>query len=434
LEKRLPTLTNPYAVAMSSYALADAGKFNKQRLLQASSEDGSYWKVEGGHHFSLEATAYAVLALVRAKEFDAAGKAVHWLNRQSSPYGGHGTTQATILVFQAVAEYYKQVKDLQNTDLTVDVSVSGRTHNKKWKFNKNTAHLTRSDKVQLRQEFNVTATGTGAGVLKVTTLYYARPIEKKSDCKKFDLSVEMRQESEDAQESYEVIINIHFKDPDRDATMSILDIGLLTGFVVDENDLKALTIGRDKYIQKFEMDKQLSERGSLIMYLDKTRLYRLCSDQKDLCQCAEENCSVQKKQKIGEEERENKACEAGMDYAYKVKLISVDQSANTDYYEMKIEEVLKEGSDHDVFDKIRTFMGHANCRQSFGFVEGKSYLIMGHSVDLPRIEGKLQYILGEQTWIEYWPTSEEGQTSQYKETYIGIGALSQMLKDFGCTT
>ncbi|XP_060716458.1 complement C3-like [Tachysurus vachellii] len=483
LEKRLPSLTNPYAVAMSSYALANAGKFNKQHLLQASTEDGAYWKV-GGHHFSLEATAYAVLALVRAKEFDAAGKAVHWLNRQSSPYGGHGTTQATILVFQAVAEYYKQVKDLQNTDLTVAVSINGR-HKQKWNFNKNNAHITRSEKVKLGQEFNVTATGTGAGVLKVTTVYYARPIEKKSDCKMFNLSVEMRQESKvsypDAQESYEVIINILFKDPERDATMSILDIGLLTGFVVDENDLQDLTIGRDKYIQKFEMDKQLSERGSLIMYLDKVShsfpdrivfrvhkinnvawlqpavvsvydyyspgercmkfyhptkkdgaLDRLCSHQKDLCHCAEENCCVQKKQKIGEEERQNKACEAGMDYAYKVKLIRVDHSPNTDYYEMKIEGVLKEGTDHNVLDEIRTFMGHANCRESFGFVEGKSYLIMGHSADLPRIEGKLQYILGEQTWIEYWPTSEEGQTRQYKETYIGIGALSQMLKDVRC--
>lgn len=46
------------------------------------------------------------------------------------------------------------------------------------------------------------------------------------------------------------------------------------------------------------------------------------------------------------------------------------------------------GTDHDVHDKIRTFMGHANCRESFGFVEGKNYLIMGHSADLPRIEDK----------------------------------------------
>ncbi|KAG7316103.1 hypothetical protein KOW79_020969 [Hemibagrus wyckioides] len=487
LQNRLPSLTNPYAIAMSSYALANAGRFNKQRLLQASSGDGAFWQVAGGHHFSLEATAYALLALVKAKEFDAAGKAVHWLNRQSSHYGGHGTTQATIMVFQAVAEYYKQVRDHQNADLDVEVSVSGRSRPIKWKFSKDSAHLTRSDKVQLRQEFNVTAKGTGAGVLKVMTLYYARPTEKKSDCQKYELSVEMRKEAEvsypGAEESYEVGIDILFKDPERDATMTILDIGILTGFVVDENDLADLTTGADKYIQKFEMDRQLSERGSLIMYLDKVShklpdrivfrvhkinnaallqpaavsvyeyyspgercvkffhptkkdgtLNRLCSDQKDLCQCAEENCSIQKKRNIAEGDRENTACEAGMDYVYKVKFIRVDQRPNTDYYEMKIEDVLKEGTDHDVHDKMRTFMGHANCRESFGFVEGKSYLIMGHSVDLPRIDDKLQYILGEQTWIEYWPTDQEGQTAAYRSQHIGITALSQMLKDFGCTT
>ncbi|KAF4075470.1 hypothetical protein AMELA_G00234810 [Ameiurus melas] len=247
--------------------------------------------------------------------------------------------------------------------------------------------------VQLKQEFNITAKGTGAGVLKVVTLYYARPM--KSDCTKYDLKVELKKERlvsyPDAQESYKVIIEVLYKDPNRDATMTILDIGLLTGFVVDENDLKDLTSGRDKYIQKFEMDKQLSERGSLIIYVDKEKrcvkfyhpvkkdgaLTRLCSDQLDLCQCAE-------------------------------------------------------GSDPDVRENVRSFMGHANCRESFGFEEGKSYLIMGLRADLPRIADKLQYILGEQTWIEYWPTREEGQTSVYRDKYIGINGLAQTLTEFGC--
>ncbi|XP_036419621.1 complement C3-like, partial [Colossoma macropomum] len=93
LERRIPTLTNPYAVSMTSYAMANAGKFNKALLMRYSSGDGAYWEVSGGHHFSLEATGYALLALVKAKEFDAAGKAVNWLNRQTSPYGSSGTTQ-----------------------------------------------------------------------------------------------------------------------------------------------------------------------------------------------------------------------------------------------------------------------------------------------------------------------------------------------------
>ncbi|KAF5897105.1 complement C3-like, partial [Clarias magur] len=440
LERRLPSLTNPYAIAMSSYAMANAGKLDKSSLLKASSGDGAYWEVAGEHYFTLEATAYALLALVKVKDFDAAGKAVHWLNRQSSPYGGSGTTQSTIMVFQAVAEYYKQVRDRQNVDLDVELSVSGRSRPIAWKFSKSNAHLTRTDKVQLKQEFNVTAKGSGTGVLKVYTLYYARPIEKKSDCTKYDLSVQMKREREvsnsDAEESYEVIIDLLFKVANRDATMTVLDIGLLTGFVVDRNDLTELTSRKDKYIQKFEMDTQLSERGSLIIYLDKvshTRadrivfrvhkitnvallqpagvtvyeyyspgercvkfyhpikkdgaLNRLCSDQEGLCQCAEENCSIQKKQKIDEKEREKKACEADIDYVYKVKVLNLDLSPNKDFYEMKIEDALKEGLDEDVHDQVRSFMGHANCRESFGFKQGKSYLIMGRSIDLLRIDG-----------------------------------------------
>ncbi|XP_060755183.1 complement C3-like [Neoarius graeffei] len=492
LERRLPSLTNPYAVAITSYALANADKFNKDRLLQFSSGDGAFWQVAGGHYFSLEATAYALLALVKVKDFNAAGKAVNWLNRQSSPYGGHGTTQATIIVFQAVAEYYKQVRDRQNTDLDVELSVSGRSRPIRWTFNRNNAHLTRSDKVQLRQEFNVTAKGPGAGVLKVVT-YYAKPIEKESDCTKYNLTVKLRREQQvsydNAEESYELIIDVLFKDPERDATMTILDISLLTGFVVDESDLADLTSGRDKYIQKFEIDKQLSERGSLIIYLDKVShtvpdrivfrvhkitkvallqpaavsvyeyyspvekcvkyyhpvkkdgaLNRLCKDHEGLCQCAEENCSIQKKQHINEEDRLKTACEAGMDYVYKVQVVKTDYSPNIDFYDVKIEEVLKEGSDQNIREKQRRFMGHPNCRESFGFEVGKRYLIMGNSIDLPADQdGKLQYILGEQTWIEYWPTNEEGRTEEYRSKFIGISALrvsalAQSLTEFGCTT
>ncbi|KAI3352298.1 hypothetical protein L3Q82_005277 [Scortum barcoo] len=60
-----------------------------------------------------------------------------------------------------------------------------------------------------------------------------------------------------------------FKDKERDATMSILDIGLLTGFTVDTKDLKSQSTGYARTISRYEMDTALSEKGSLIIYLDK---------------------------------------------------------------------------------------------------------------------------------------------------------------------
>uniref|UniRef100_A0A671NWA8 Complement C3 n=1 Tax=Sinocyclocheilus anshuiensis TaxID=1608454 RepID=A0A671NWA8_9TELE len=479
LEGRLPQLTNPYAVAMTSYAMANANKLNKDILMKRSSqlEAGRSWTVSGQHHHSLEATAYAVLALVKDKDFDKAGEAVHWLNRQQSHYGGSGTTQATIMVFQAVAEYRTQVKDRQNFNLDVELSVAGRSKPVRYTIKRENAHLTRSDRVDINQEFNVTAKGTGTATLSVLTLYYARPVEKKSDCTFFDLTVKMEKDNEGKIEFMPFL----FKSDKTDATMTILDIGIPTGFTVETRDLEELSRGKERYIQKFEMDKVLSERGSLILYLDTvlrkepqriafrmnkilnvgllqpaavtiyeyyspnarcTKFFhpertdgaisRLCKG--ELCQCAEENCSYQKKTGVEDDERFNKACEAGMDYVYKVTVVGSDLKQDSDIYDLKVEQVLKEGTDVDVEGKVRPFLARPSCRNHLGLVEGKSYLIMGRSVDLPELGGSLQYIFGEQTWIEYWPTRQESQTPEHRQRYIGISDLQNSLLKEGCAT
>uniref|UniRef100_A0A673LIX3 NTR domain-containing protein n=1 Tax=Sinocyclocheilus rhinocerous TaxID=307959 RepID=A0A673LIX3_9TELE len=271
LEGRLLQLTNLYAVALTSYAMASANKLNEDILMKHSSqhEAGRSWNVSGQHHHSLEATAYAVLALVKDKDFDKAGEAVHWLNRQQSHYGGSGTTQATIMVFQAVAEYRTQVKDRQNFNLDVELSVAGRSKTLRYTIKRENAHLTRSDRVDINQEFNVTAKGTGTATLSVLTLYYARPVEKKSDCTFFDLTVKMEKDNEGKIEFMLIC------DDKTDATMTILDIGLPTGFEVEESDLKQLSSGKERYIQKYEKNKVLSERGSLILYLNKVSHFLL---------------------------------------------------------------------------------------------------------------------------------------------------------------
>ncbi|XP_026067984.1 complement C3 [Carassius auratus] len=486
LEGRLPQLTNPYAVAMTSYAMANADKLNKDILMRHSSqkEAGRSWTVPGQHHHSLEATAYAVLALVKAKDFDKAGEAVHWLNRQQSHYGGSGTTQATIMVFQAVAKYRTQVKDRQNFNLEVELSVAGRSKPVRYTIKRENAHHTRSDRVDIKQEFNVTAKGTGTATLSVLTMYYARPVEKKSDCTFFDLTVKLEKENETIQganETYKMTMDFYYKSDKTDATMTILDIGIPTGFTVENRDLEELSRGKERYIQKFEMDKVLSERGSLILYLDRvlrkerqrlafrmnktlkvgvlqpaavtiyeyyspnarcTKFFHpertdgaisiLCKG--DLCQCAEENCSYQKKNHVGDEVRLDKACEAGMDYVYKVTVVGMDLKQDSDIYDLRVDQVLKEGTDVDVEGKVRPFLARPSCRKPLGLVEGKSYLIMGRSVDLPELGGSLQYIFGEQTWVEYWPTREESQIPEHKQRYLGISDLQDSLLTDGCAT
>ncbi|KAK9981497.1 hypothetical protein ABG768_001027 [Culter alburnus] len=484
LEGRLPQLTNPYAVALTSYAMANADKLNKDILMKHSTqgEAGRSWTVTGQRYHSLEATAYAVLALVKAKDFDKAGEAMHWLTRQQSYYDGSGTTQATIMVFQAVAEYRTQVKDKQNFILEVELSVAGTRRPFRYTITRDNIHVARSEKIN--KDITVTAKGTGTATLSVLTLYYARPVEKKSDCTFFDLTVKMEQDSEVKQgaiESYKLTMDFIYKSSKTDATMTILDIGIPTGFNVENKDLEKLSTGKERFIQKFEMDKRLSERGSLILYLDKvlhiepqkisfrmhkmfdvgllqpaavtiyeyyspnarcTKFYhperadgalkRLC--QGDLCQCAEEKCSYQKKNQVRGQNHLDGACESDMDYVYKVTVMEMDLAQDSDIYHLRVDQVLKEGTDDDVEGRVRPFLAHPICKEHLGLEQGKSYLIIGKSTDLPYLGGSLKYMFGEQTWIEYWPTREESQTQKYREQYIGITELQNILLQGRCST
>ncbi|RXN05988.1 complement C3-like protein [Labeo rohita] len=484
LRSQIHGLTNPYAVAMTSYALANGNALDKQVLLRKASADGSHWPVPGSSTFTLEASAYALLALVKAQDFQNAAPIVNWLNNQRQYSGGYGSTQATIMVFQAVAEYRIQVKDIKQLDLEMTIRVEGSRQPVVWKFNKENSHLTQTEKIPSNRQITISAKGSGEASVTVVTEYYAKPKESKSTCKNFELALAFERNDkvtyQGATESYKLIIKTRYLSADRDATMSILDISLLTGFVVDENDLKALSTGHDRIIQKFEMNKQLSERGSLILYLDKIshtreerisfRLHRIMNGgflqpaavtvyeyysienrcvkfyhptrkegalqkicKNDVCQCAEENCSLQKKEKILEAHRNKKACEPKIDYVYKAVVLRENEDALTVYYDMRIELALKTGPEINVEGMQRTFSLQISCKEALNLKGGESYLIMGQADDV-QMEGRIgQYALGERTWLEFWPSLEESKTSaELREKYNGMLSLQQDLR-FGCS-
>uniref|UniRef100_A0A8D3CHU6 NTR domain-containing protein n=1 Tax=Scophthalmus maximus TaxID=52904 RepID=A0A8D3CHU6_SCOMX len=473
LGRRLPSLTNPYAVAMTSYALANEGNLDRETLFKFVSPALSHWPVPKGRIYTLEATAYALLALVKA--FEEARPVVRWFSQQQKVGGGFGSTQATIIVYQAVAEYWANAKEPEY-DLNVDILLPGRSKPDRYNFNNNNNYATRTSKVNdINQNVKVTATGTGEATVTMVSLYYALSTEKESDCQKFNMSVELIPEKMDDEEKiYKLRIQVLYKDRDHDATMSILDIGLLTGFTVNTNDLDLLSKGRARTIAKYEMNTLLSERGSLIIYLDKVshtrpeeitfrihqklkvgvlqpaavsvyesfslkagQLLRLCRNEE--CTCAEENCSMQKKEKISNDQRTAKSCEttptSRIDFVYKVRLEQFTEELSTDIYTMRIEKVTKEGSfDVGPLGKVRHFLSYPHCRESLDLGVGKTYLIMGTSKDIHRDDKiqSYQYVLGERTWIEYWPTNAECQTDKYAPTCLGMEEMVQQYLLFGC--
>ncbi|XP_033961544.1 complement C3-like isoform X1 [Pseudochaenichthys georgianus] len=486
LERRLPRLTNPYAVAMTSYAMANENKMNREILYKFASPELNHWPMPEGGIYTLEATAYALLALVKAEAFEDAKPVVRWFNEHQQYGGGYGSTQVTIMVYQAISEYWSSAKEPEY-DLNVDISVAGKGKPEKYNFNRDNHYATRTSKInEINQNVTVTARGSGEATVKMVSLYYALPKQKESDCQKFNLSLQLIPEKIDEDEKiYKLRIEVLYKDKERDATMSILDIGLLTGFTANTKDLDALSKGHGRTIARYEMDKVLSERGSLILYLDKVshtrpeeiifrvhqtmkvgvlqpaavsvyeyyeqtycvqfyhperkggELLKLCRG--DECICAEENCSMQKKEKISNDQRTAKACEttqtSKIDFVYKMKLEVFEDELSTDIYTMRVLAVIKEGtSDVGPLNKLRTFLSYPHCRESLDLVVGKTYLIMGTSVDIYRDEAKQtsQYVLGERTWIEYWPTVAECQADEHRPTCLGMEDMVQMYREFGC--
>uniref|UniRef100_A0A8C9X1I5 Complement C3-like n=1 Tax=Sander lucioperca TaxID=283035 RepID=A0A8C9X1I5_SANLU len=482
LERRLPSLTNSYAVAMTSYALANENKLNKKILYKFVAPDLSHWPTPKGHVYTREATAYALLALVKAKAFEDASRIVNWFNTQMGDDGGYGSTQATIMVYQALAEYWTNANDQSGQLLNMTIFLD--PHNNTFIFQESSE--TRTSKVRRHKQTHSGSLISSCLMFSMVSLYYALPKEKESDCQKFNLSVQLLPEKMDEDENiYKLRIEVLYKDKDSDASMSILDIGLLTGFTVNTNDLDLLSKGRARIIAKYEMNTVLSERGSLIIYLDKVshtrpeeitfrihqklkvgvfqpaavsvyeyydqtncvkfyhperkagKLLQLCTN--DECTCAEENCSMQKKDKITNDQRTAKVCESTqtsiIDFVYKVRLDNFTEDLSTDIFTVKVLEVIKEGSlDVGPLNKQRTFLSYPHCRESLDLGTGKTYLIMGTSKDIYRDDQhqSFQYGFGERTWIEYWPTEAECQTEEHRITCLGMEEMVNQYQLFGC--
>uniref|UniRef100_A0A8C9QDB5 Complement C3 n=1 Tax=Spermophilus dauricus TaxID=99837 RepID=A0A8C9QDB5_SPEDA len=288
--------------------------------------------------------------------------------------------------------------------------------------------LLRSEETKQNEGFSLTAKGKGQGTLSVVTMYHAK-VKGKVKCKNFDLRVTIKPAPETALGSNTLPSALSRYLGKEDATMSILDIAMMTGFVPDTNDLELLSTGVDRYISKYELSKAFSNKNTLIIYLDKishseeeclsfkihqyfnvgliqpgsvkvysyynleetcTQFYhpdkedgmlsKLCH--KDLCRCAEENCFMQQEEEVTLNDRLDKACEPGVDYVYKTRLVRSELSEDFDEYVMVVEQTIKSGSDEVQAGQERRFISHVKCREALKLQDGKHYLVWGLSSDL----------------------------------------------------
>uniref|UniRef100_A0A673VEQ9 NTR domain-containing protein n=1 Tax=Suricata suricatta TaxID=37032 RepID=A0A673VEQ9_SURSU len=445
------------------------------------SADKRSWEEPDKRLYNMEATSYALLALLVLKDFDSVHPVVSWLNEQRYYGGGYGSTQATFMVFQALAQYQKDVPDHEDLNLVVSIDLPRHSSAIKHTILWESASLQRSTKKN--ENFVVTAQGKGQGTLSVVTTYYAK-LKAKQTCKKFDLRVTLRQAPEDVKRPQDAL-NTMILDictrylGDEDATMSILDISMMTGFSPDTGDLDMLSTLIDTYISKYELNKAFSQKNTLIIYLDKishehenclifkvhqyfnvgliqpgsVKVYsyynpdenciqfyhpdkedglqsKLCH--RDMCHCGEYCFMHQVNKKVSLDDRLDKACEPGVDYVYKIRLLKKELSNDFDDYIMVIEQIIKSGSDEVQAGQERRFISHIKCREALRLQEGKHYLMWGISTDLWGEKPNIKYIIRKDTWVELWPEAGECQDEENEKQCQDLANFTENMVVFGC--
>ncbi|OCT90513.1 hypothetical protein XELAEV_18019128mg [Xenopus laevis] len=487
LMNQYSALRKPYSIAITSYALVLAGKLQDTTKLMSAATDVSRWVESDSPLTSVEATSYALLALLKMKKYQPAHDIVRWLKGQKYKGENFRATQATMIMFQALAQYHTDTQHLNELDMDVTIDFLDKRPLITYRLNPSNAMVSRVHETRTDKDFVVKATGKGKCTLKVVYIYYAFVSENERSSSDFDMSVNVKEEKliqhpEGAKATISVEVCARYL-RNGDVTMPIVDVSLMTGFFPDVDSLEKLMQGVDKYISKYEINKGAKEKTNLIIILDKishtkqacfkfyahqffrvgliqpasvtvydsnspanhsTKFYHMNkgSDlltticQGHVCRCAVENCfkQQQNKHEITSYFRVYKACDKRVDYVYKASLVDIQHGEKADYYKMTIKKVMKEGGDEAPLGETRTFISPIVCQKALDLKTAQDYLIFGPTSDFWHTPSRTRYsyTIGKDTWIEWWPNEKECEQEENKDLCDDFDILSHTLEIYGC--
>ncbi|CAM5169834.1 unnamed protein product [Eretmochelys imbricata] len=489
LESRLWSLQNPYSVAISSYALALVNSSLANAVLDSfAAHNKTHWPVDQHTDralYSIEATAYGLLQKLTLGHFEETHPIVRWLVESRGFGGGYESTQTTVIGMEALAQYRATVPTEKVIDLKVRVTAPTRNLAELWDINNNNAYLQRSNskKFYAQDTLNITAHGRGTGTVTLLTVYHTLPPAREHECQAFQLAVTVEDVPED-KKKHEYIDTFRLRLQARslglrDATMTIIDVSLLTGFEPDLEDLKQLTNSVEQYIFLFESKATFSNHSVLLYFRQVSnqtdtevgfrihqrlelgllqpavatiyeyyeparrcsRFYNMPSQsallrkicQEEVCKCAQDNClQLTPPHGLTEDSLYEKACDTGMDYVYKLQLEQREPFNSTVFYSMRVLAVIKSGTDAEVNGKVRRFVSHATCEAALDLREQGQYLVMGRTRDLWLSKDSYTYVLGKTSFIVPWLSPEEAGTDRRMRRFL------QTLENFanfeGCDT
>ncbi|KAI4583850.1 hypothetical protein MJG53_007129 [Ovis ammon polii x Ovis aries] len=388
--------------------------------------------------------------------------------------------QTTVVAIEALTRFREAVPFDGVQDLHIQIKSSKKALHVEWDIDEKNAYQLRSAKFSAEEELEIRASGTGRGTISILTVYHRSPEFLEDTCKQYHLNVtlnEAQEENKKGEATFRLRMETRFRGR-RDATMTIMEVSLLTGFYPNQDDLKQLTNEVERYAFQYET-KMNSSDSTVVLYLEKlshkedtvlgfrvhrmlkaeflqaaqvtvydyyepsrrcTSFYNLPTEHaslrkicdKDVCRCAEEQCpSPKDSNHLSQEELQTAACEAGVDFVYKTSLESVETSDSNPYiyYNMKLQAIIKSGTDSARPLTVKKFVTHTTCRDSLGLQEHETYLIMGQISDLWRVKSEYIHVLGKETFLMHWPANG---TVGKKELLDQLAGFSDYMHTHGC--
>jgi CD109 antigen len=184
---------------------------------------------------AVEATGYALLALLEHGDQFNASRAARWLVTQRNAFGGFNSTQDTVVGIQALTAF--SAGSRADVDLVVEVQ-AGETLEQLYISPENYDVL---QLVQLPVDKDVTIStkGSGQAVAQLVLRYNLPDAEKEEEV--FHINVDYDTHQVEVNDRIKIRVEVEFDPPmPIKAGMIVLDISVPTGFVPVEDGLQAV--------------------------------------------------------------------------------------------------------------------------------------------------------------------------------------------------
>ncbi|XP_057209891.1 CD109 antigen isoform X2 [Triplophysa rosa] len=282
-------ISSNYSLCLVTYALSlanssVASSALTQLLNRAIMRDGvpswstsenvlsSFWQPRSS---DIEMSAYVLLSMNRQARMDEGFMLMKWLSQQRNHLGGYGSTQDTVMALHALSVYARYgSSDFLDLSITVN-NLMGPVAN--FNINKTNYLLQQSQDLPMeaddRVKVEVVARGQGFALFQLNVFYNInglRTSRRRRDVYTDDFFYLYVDVADD--DTFHINIHICFSlRPGKGLNqtgMAILDVGLLTGFSLNQD-----TIQTDDVVRRIE-----TPPGRVILYLNAVNTVERCVD------------------------------------------------------------------------------------------------------------------------------------------------------------